>query len=104
MPLPVPLLPPVTVIHDALLAAVHAHVVDDEVTLAVPVVAPDDGDALVTGSENVHVGGPPEPGTLMYTSSNLYVSASVFVSFTPPHVGLNWNSTKQPLEGNVMFE
>src|SRR5262249_51591446 len=55
VPLPVPLLPAVIVIHDALLAAVHAHVVADAVTVTLPVVAAAAGDALDGDSENVHV-------------------------------------------------
>ena len=60
-----PLAPDVTVSHDVLLlAAVHAHVVDDAVTLTLPVVAPALGDTLAGASEYVHGGGLPLPGTL----------------------------------------
>ena len=46
VPLPVPLAPPVIVIHEALLPAVHAHVPADAVTLTLPLAAAALGDAL----------------------------------------------------------
>src|SRR5437762_3005184 len=53
-PFPAPALPPVIVSHDALLAALHAHVAADAVTLTLPLDAPEAGDRLVGDSVNVH--------------------------------------------------
>ena len=57
VPVPIALAPLVTVIHDALDAAVHEHALSDAVTVTIPLAAGDVTLALAGDSENVHVGG-----------------------------------------------
>jgi hypothetical protein len=89
VPLPAPTAPPVIVIHPALLTAVHAQVPADAATFTLPLPAGAGGHALDDDNVNVHVGGGPMPGWLMYASSNQKKSFSDFTPPTPPHVGLN---------------